>query len=305
MPTHPPWNAEVAVTCELARSLIEGQFPQFAGTPIRLFANGWDNTAFLVTERFVFRFPRRQLAVQLLATETQVLPTIADKLPIRVPVPIFSGEPAQGYPWPFAGYEIIPGREACECDLDDAQRIAIARPLAEFLAALHGIPVGQAVPPDALGRLEMPRRVTRAKAMLAMFAERLVIGPDVAPRLGELLDAAPPPYEPRSDTLVHGDLYCRHLLLSPENRLVGVIDWGDVHRGDAAADLMAAHLLLPPSAHASFRAAYGAIDDLTWQVARLRATWHALYVLEYAAAIAHPAILRETLGTLHRIVDRC
>ena len=32
---------------------------------------------------------------------------------------------------------------------------------------------------------------------------------------------------PKTKVLVHGDLYCRHLMFDQE-KLVGIIDWGDV-----------------------------------------------------------------------------
>src|SRR4051794_29331785 len=56
----PPWTAENAITDDLARTLIEAQFPQLAPVSIRLLGAGWDNSALLINEEFVFRFPRRQ-----------------------------------------------------------------------------------------------------------------------------------------------------------------------------------------------------------------------------------------------------
>src|SRR6185369_13241452 len=86
--------------------------------------------------------------------------------------------------------------------------------------------------------------------------------------LAAILDRAPLGWTPRTDTLVHGDLYVRHVLLGDDRKAGGVIDWGDLHRGDAALDLAIAHTVLPVSSHAAFRDAYGAIGDDTWAVAR-------------------------------------
>jgi aminoglycoside phosphotransferase (APT) family kinase protein len=77
-----------------------------------------------------------------------------------------------------------------------------------------------------------------------------------------------------------------------------VIDWGDVHLGDPAADFLIAHVFLPPAAHAAFRRAYGPIDETGWRVARLRALWHTVTVLLFAAATSDNDLRRESQLTL-------
>src|SRR6266849_3644209 len=39
----------------------------------------------------------------------RVLPLLAPHLPLPIPAPEFVGIPDEGYPYPFAGYELIPG----------------------------------------------------------------------------------------------------------------------------------------------------------------------------------------------------
>jgi aminoglycoside phosphotransferase (APT) family kinase protein len=295
----------VVVTEELARALIEGQFPQLAPARVEPLAAGWDNTAFRVNGSHVFRFPRRQVAVPLLKAEASLLPVLAPRLPLPVPVPGFVGRPTEAYPWPFAGYPLLPGRTACGAALDEAQRVAAAEPLGRFLAALHAVPAADAARhgagPDPLARLDPARRVGRARADLDRLARRGLVE-DARP-LAALLDAAPASYTARADTLVHGDLYARHLLVNGENRLAGVIDWGDIHLGDAAADLMIAHAFLPPAAHAPFRAAYGPVADVTWRMARLRAVWHTLIVLGYGSDTGDADLVREArVGLRHLAV---
>ena len=56
--------------------------------------------------------------------------------------------------------------------------------------------------------------------------------------------------------MCHGDLHVRHLLVRA-GALTGVIDWGDVCRGDPAVDLMAYWLALPAPARPDFLRAYG------------------------------------------------
>jgi aminoglycoside phosphotransferase (APT) family kinase protein len=291
----PAWSAEFALSPAQARALIEGQFPQLAPAEVGPLGVGWDNSAFRVNDRYVFRFPRRPIAAPLVETEGRLLPMLAPRLPLAVPAPTLLGRPAGDYPWPFIGHALLPGQTACAAALDEQQRGRLAQPLARFLAALHATPAEQAAQhgagPDTLARLDLARRLPRARELL----DRLTHCGEIAdPRsLGAILDAAPPAYAPRSDVLVHGDLYARHLLVDADGWLTGVIDWGDVHLGDPAVDLAIAHTFLPPEAHVLFRRAYGAIEDTTWRVARLRGVWHTLLVLEYGLGVADADLVRE------------
>ena len=51
--------------------------------------------------------------------------------------------------------------------------------------------------------------------------------------------------------------------------------------GDPAVDLMVAHLVLPAAAHAVFLASYGPVDERTWEVAKYRAIYSAVLVIDY------------------------
>src|SRR5690348_14815133 len=102
-----PWDAERHVDRSLARTLIEQQFPELRGTAVVAFGEGWDNVAFLVDQRFVFRFPRRAVAVELIQREALVLARIAPLLPVAVPRPLYLGRPSEAFPWPFSGYGIL------------------------------------------------------------------------------------------------------------------------------------------------------------------------------------------------------
>jgi aminoglycoside phosphotransferase (APT) family kinase protein len=291
----PSWTAEITVLPALARALIEDQFPQLGPVRADQIGAGWDNTAYHVNESYIFRFPRRQFAVPFLETESRVMPWLGPRLLLPAPVPIFVGRPVESFPWPFVGHAMLPGRTACSADLDDRQRAALARPLAQFLRALHAIPVGEAAANgagfDTIARLDVGRRVPRARERLDDLARRGIVS-EVSPFVA-ILDAAPAAYTPRTEAVVHGDLYARHLLVDDDGQLAGVIDWGDVHLGDPAVDLAIAYTFLPPEARTAFFSEYGLVDDTTRQMARLRGLWHTLTVLEYAHAIQDRDLMRE------------
>jgi aminoglycoside phosphotransferase (APT) family kinase protein len=289
------WLAEFVVDADLARSLVEAQFPSLAPASVVSTGVGWDNTAFLVNDAFVFRFPRRGIAASLIEAEARLLPVVAPRLPLAVPRPGFIGRPTDTYPYPFAGHVLIPGRTACSAALGDGQRSALAGPLGTFLAALHAFPAADAARygagHDPIRRLDLGYRQPKAREALETLARRRLVR-DTRP-FAAILDAAPGDFTPRSDVLVHGDLYARHLLLDDDGRPSGVIDWGDIHLGDPAVDLAIAHSFLPPTAHAAFRQAYGLVDAHTWQVARLRALWHSTTVLVYGDEVGDTDLVRE------------
>lgn len=329
-----PWNAEQAVSAELACELIEGQFAALAPVSARLLGVGWDNTAFVVERAegggeanaaagpphprplsregrgeqecsFVFRFPRREIAVELLKAECRVLPAIAPRLPLNVPVPTFVGQPSERFGWPFAGYAMLPGRVACGAELNQEERCRLAAPLGEFLRALHSLPIAAAAEwgaaPDAWGRLDVGRRAGVVRQRLDEIAGYGLIG-DLQPWLA-IMDRAASARAPAVSALVHGDLYARHLLVDDERNLCGVIDWGDVHLGDPAVDLAVACSFLPPAARAAFTSAYGPVDESTWHLARYKALLTAVMLVVYGRDVKDEDLLREGLTTLGQLAE--
>jgi aminoglycoside phosphotransferase (APT) family kinase protein len=290
-----PWVAEHAVDEQLARALIETQFPRFAPVTLELLGVGWDNTAFLANKEFVFRFPRRQIAVALLETERRLLPEIAPKLPLPVPIPEFHGQPAKEYPWPFAGYKLLPGRSASAAALDESQRLRSVEALARFLCALHSLPTADVARlgagPDVLGRLEVTRRAARARERLeALLPLGLVKN---APRVIEALEAATDPLSTPPQALVHGDFHAAHLLVDAAARPCGVIDWGDVHLGHPALDLALAFGFLPPRGRERFEQVYGSLEEETRRLARFKALETGLALIAYGHDVGQAHFVSE------------
>src|SRR6185503_15119791 len=96
---------------------------------------------------------------------------------------------------------------------------------------------------DELARTDFVRRRPVLLERLAALEEAGVI-PDRRPWV-ELFEGCGPPEPPPRPVPVHGDLYERHVLVGDENRVSGVIDWGDVHAGDPAVDLNLLYRLFP------------------------------------------------------------
>jgi aminoglycoside phosphotransferase (APT) family kinase protein len=296
-----PWAADVDVTGELARSLIEAQFPELAGASIAPLGEGWDNAAFLVSGEYVFRFPRRTVAAPLIAREIAILPMLAPHLPHAISAPHFAGTPTALYPWPFAGYRSFRGRPLSAIHLDDAAFERVAADLGIFLSALHRIDPAPAIaaglPEDEIGRLDHTERISKLDARFAALSSAGLIR-ETATLLDCLNGIAPA--GPRRDRLciVHGDLYAKHIFVDKDGGVRGVIDWGDIHLGDPAIDVSVAFELLPLQARSVFEQAYGPIDERTRELARYRAIYHAALVAYYGYRIGNDETLRAGLTGL-------
>lgn len=297
-----PWNAEQLVSPDLAKRLIEDQFPDLAPVDLKLFGEGWDNVAYLANQHLVFRFPRRQIAVDLIEIESKILPVIGSRLPVAIPNPIYAGGPTEGYPWPFSGYEILTGQTACCANLSPQERFNLAGPLAKFLRALHSIQVPAAAPPDRIQRLDVEMRWPKTYANLCKIDELGLFSNTKA--LFELLDDLKEVRDQgQHKVLCHGDLYARHLLISRERELCGVIDWGDLHVGNPAVDLAILFAFLPIEARPVFLETYGALDKNTEQLALFRALFSSSLLVVFSHDVGDHDLLREAQTSLDFILE--
>jgi aminoglycoside phosphotransferase (APT) family kinase protein len=294
----PVWDAEREVDEALARALIDEQFPRLDTSELRLLGQGWDNTVWLTRDGVACRFPRRAIAVPGIEREIALLPALAPRLPVAIPDAAFAGAPTERFPWPWFGSASIPGRELAAAGLDDGARIVLARELGTLLLALHrtDLPEAASLPVDPIGRTDMAIRVPKARQAI----EAIAYAWTAPPAVDEILATAEALCPPASATLVHGDLHARHVLVADDGRLTGIIDWGDVCRGDRSADLSVVWSALPPSAREEFFASYGDVDDETLLRARVLALFLCAILADYARATGAPILAREMIAGIER-----
>lgn len=301
-----PWEAEVSLAPQVALELIREQCLIPKASKIAVLGAGWDNTAFLIDDQWIFRFPRRQIAVGLIEREYCILPKIAPCLPLAIPFPTMRGKPTERFPWPFTGYQKLLGTTACHVSLTDIERTALARPLAHFLRALHSTPktVGESckLSSNPFTGVNQEKLQAGTRLNLEQLLELGLLEDTTV--FYQLLDSVPR-YELSNRTVIcHGDCYVRHLLLNDRKELSGVIDWGDVHLGDPAIDLAIAHSLLPAQAHPLFRQTYGEISDDTWGLARLRALYSSTMLAIYGHHAGDVVIAREGYRTMELLAKQ-
>jgi aminoglycoside phosphotransferase (APT) family kinase protein len=292
----PVWAAEIPVDEALARRLLS-QFPGLGQASLRKLAEGWDNSVWVVDERYAFRFPHREVAIPGVERELAVLPLLAPLLPLPVPLPQFAGKPDDGFPWPFFGFELLLGSEAGDAALRDEERTAIGLELAGFLRRLHSLQLEMELPIDPNGRTDMRKRVGLARQDFAEL-ERLGVWSPPS-RAEELLLEAERLGPPEDPVLVHGDLHFRHLLVD-RGTASGVIDWGDVCRADPAVDLPLLWSFVPAEARRTFLDVYGQVDEAQLLRARVLAIQLCAVLAHYGRAEGNASVEREAVAGLER-----
>jgi aminoglycoside phosphotransferase (APT) family kinase protein len=297
----PEWDADVAVDVSLVRALLAEQFPELDASSARLLDEGWDNAVWLVEEVWAFRFPRRANSVALVARELVVLPRVAALVSIAVPVPRFVGRPSDRFARPFFGHALLPGGELADAGLPDSERVQLGTDLGRFLRALHtpdclaAVDPGRELPVDPNGRADMALRVPMARERFVAVAEASTYRRALERLLAEA-ERLPPS---SSETLLHGDLHARHVLVD-QGTVIAVIDWGDTCRGDPSIDLQVAWMALPPDGRSAFFEEYGAIDHETRLRARVLAVSLSTILLLYARDQGRRRLESECLAGLER-----
>jgi aminoglycoside phosphotransferase (APT) family kinase protein len=294
------WAAEVSVDAALARRLVGEQFPDLELRSLRPLGQGWDMTVWLVDDRWVFRFPRRELVIRGLLTEISQLPQLALLVPLPIPIPTYLGEPSSEYRWPFFGAPFLPGRELAEAGLDDGERARLGRPLGEFLRALHATRLSADLPVDPIRRADMAFRVPRTLERLSELAQ---LGLWRAPRQAhEVIEAAAELGPPEPTALVHGDLHLRHLLVDHSGRPTAVIDWADLSYNNPGVDLVLYWSALSPAGRADFAEAYGTITDDHLLCGRILALFLCGTLAVYGHHEGMLGLTREALAGLDRTI---
>ncbi|MEV4310470.1 aminoglycoside phosphotransferase family protein [Nonomuraea sp. NPDC049624] len=244
------------ITDALARDLVDTQFPQWAGLPLKLLdPAGSDHVIYRLGEELSVRLPRHDGAVGQAEKEAEWLPRLAPHLPLAVPVPVAVGQPDLGFPWRWSVSQWLEGEPATVEALAGSSEAAVT--LAGFLTALQRF-TPDAVPGEGLSGRPLADRDRDTRAAIARVA-----GVFDAAAMTELWDAAlAAPAWNRPPVWFHGDFHTGNLLTA-DGRLSAVIDFGGLGLGDPACDLTIAFTLMTLSSRAAFRAVLG-VDDATW-----------------------------------------
>ncbi len=216
---------------------------------------GWDSHAEIVEGTWLDRTARRPDVAGRLEAEARLMPRLAPRLPLDVPVPaLLDTDP------PRWRHRLVPGApvEPTRLTKEDGERVGA------FLRALHDTPAevwdGTGIAHD-LDRL--PALDELAERVVPLLPEDLRSrGQDLVGRCAAACHRT---------ALRHGDLGPEHLLVT-DGRVTGVIDWTDVAVGDHALDLAWVVNRTPEPFADALSATYGATAE---ELARGH-DWHLL-----------------------------
>ena len=252
--------AEVEIDAALVQALVQEQHPHLAHLPCVPVEAGWDNVMVRLGDSFCVRLPRRSAAAGAITHEQVWLPGLAETLPVHIPVPLWTGVPALGYPWHWSIIPWLPGEAA---DLAPPLATEAAR-LGAFLKALH-TPAPQQAPANPARGVPLQKRAPQVEERMRRLE---IVSALITPEMWRMWRAAlatPIDVEP---TWIHGDLHPRNVLVE-DGAFSGVIDWGDISTGDRATDLASIWMLFEDAqARRLAFSAYGEVSYATYMRAK-------------------------------------
>src|SRR5207302_10332941 len=131
-------DGEVDIDAELVHQLLETQFPQWSELPLDVVhSTGTVNAMYRLGDAMCVRLPRVRWHAGDLEKEVQWLPQLVPHVSLAVPEAVAKGEPAAGYPHPWAIYRWLEGETFAAGRVHDERRAAAD--LAQFVAELQGV----------------------------------------------------------------------------------------------------------------------------------------------------------------------
>ncbi len=273
MPTQKMHANEVEINQPLVRRLLSDQFPQWADLPLTpVESAGTDNAIFRLGLQMAVRLPRIDWAIGQIDKERTWLPRLAPHLSLVIPALLAIGQPDESYPWQWAVYTWIAGRNVTLADM--AEPVTAAVRLAQFVKELQAIDT-RGAPTATMRAAPLAKRDTATRQAIAALSSEI----DAAAASSIWEDALNAPGWDRPPVWVHGDLLPGNVLFK-EGQLHAVIDFGGLESGDPACDLMIAWGLFSGNSRRAFREAL-AVDDALWARGRGHALSQAAIFIPY------------------------
>lgn len=303
------WWKTISIDEKLATHLIESQ-SDLKVASLSILGQGFDNIAYLINNKIVFRFPCREMGAEFIENEIAIMPYLAKLLSFPVSCPRLIGHPTDKYPFAFAGYSMLPGKTLCSMQAREIEDIHFATTLAQWLKELHSVPVLKEhyalVKSDQSWRYNVAQRIEKVESCLDRYKNYYEDAGFKYDVLLEVLDI----FREFNFTHVkkasfcHGDLYSRHLLVKNDKQLTGIIDWGDIHIGNPGTDLSIGIMLFPEKLLDPFFRQYGVIDDDARSIAVFRSFYHPIMLLPYCYEQKQEGLKDWTILALNRAIKQ-
>ncbi|HHG89771.1 MAG TPA: hypothetical protein ENJ90_04725 [Devosia sp.] len=184
--------------------------------------------SFIVGNRVIKLFGHLPLWQQSFAAERSAHNLIATDHEILAPRLLAQGALFADGSWPYLVTSRMQGTQWHDLNLSPAQKSAIADELGTQIKRIHTLPLPQDFSPSHPTTKEIV-----ASARASVFPAHLI------DQIEGFLTA---PEEPEN-VFVHGDIFTRHVFVK-NDRLTGIIDWGDARIADRHFELAKIHLNL-------------------------------------------------------------
>ncbi|NNF52826.1 MAG: aminoglycoside phosphotransferase family protein [Acidimicrobiales bacterium] len=226
--------SEVSIDADLVKQLLSDQHPDLADLPVQFASEGWDNAQFLLGKDLVVRLPLRLASANLILHEQRWLGQLAPRLPLPIPVPVRHGRPSDAFGWPWSICPWVEGQDALHAPIESSTTAALQ--MAVFLRALH-----TAAPLDAPANpfrgVPLAKRNDLTLSAIVSAEEAGYLTPRQASQVRKLwADAVGAPIHTGQPVWLHGDLHPGNVIVA-DDRIVSIVDWGDITSGDPACDL--------------------------------------------------------------------
>lgn len=193
---------------------------------------------------WVLRIPRRRDLAPTIAAERRILDVVARHLPVAVPDWQVCSDALVAYP-------TLPGEPGLTLDADgapvwhyDVESAEFARSLGALIAALHRVPVDDAVAGGVPERTPQGLR-EQFHADLDRVRSEFTVAAPLHDRFRRRLDDDG--LWPDRTAVTHGELYPAHLLLAPDATVLSVLDWTTAQVGDPAVDFTYQQAIASPT----------------------------------------------------------
>jgi len=264
--------AEVDITADLVRSLLEQQHPDLAGMPIHIMESGWDNVMVRIEEDLALRLPRRAIADSLILNEQKWLPFLSPKLSVPIPVPIRVGEPQDNYPFHWSVLPWLPGQAADQSPPDGSE----AGVLSQFLKELHEIELPDDHPKNPVRECALSEKQKDIERRMVNLKGQTDL---LTPTIMEVWNTALDTNIDCPKCWIAGDIHARNVLVD-KGKITAFIDWGDMCGGDRATDLAAIWALLSTSQARQSATRTYRMSEATLKRAKGWAVFYGVFLLE-------------------------
>ena len=204
---------------------------------LKMLNDGFSSYVILVADEFILRIAKQADAMAGHAREQAVLPLLQNQLPVQIPQPVWRADPSDFFPFGVMGYRRISGIPFSLSLASQVDLSRIAQDVAQFLVALHRIPVAEMFLLGFGETLEMESLSAGVFQTLQTYLTANEYGKIRTWWDGYQSRAVRDRSVPR---LIHGDPWGENIILNEAlNGVVGVIDFEAVSIGDAAQDFAA------------------------------------------------------------------